>query len=991
MKLINLHLNSTFSFLQSTIEIEKLIDILKKENREYFSITERGNFYSLPLVLKKIENSNLKAIFGLDLDVLINNQIYRFLVYAKNKEAFLELKKLSSFYLKNNEQIELNKLNEFKDLIFIEHPIFGYYKNTKVLLNNLQNHYVSFQSIDLDNEFINKNYSKTLIINHNAIIDFDDNEIILTLNKMRDQKTEAIFESFYDNINFENNEQKELIEKTNDFAKSLYFSIDKNHYILPKYPNEKNLPSDIYLKELLTSQVQRMFNTKTWNDEYKNRLLYEFDIIKKLKFEDYFLIIYDWVKYAKENNISIGPGRGSAAGSLICYLLNITEVDPLKFNLIFERFLNPLRITMPDIDIDVQDDKREEIIQYLVNKYGYENVSNIVTFSSLGKKSAIRDVLRVNEVSPTQINNISKLISDKYESLEEEFEKNSKFALELAKIDNNDEQKVKRILNHASRISGFYRQTGTHAAGVVISNQSLINLIPIQQVDSIQQSQISMEYLEGFGLIKMDVLGLKTLTTIKEILSSIKKFKNIDIDLSKIDLEDKKAFEILSKGNTAGIFQVESPIMINALKKIGVNKFEDIVAIISINRPGPAINIPIYAKRKQGLEVTPKVDKEYDKIVSSTYGIIIYQEQIMEIVQKVANMSFSEADSLRRIISKKKHEEMKQQKEIFISKAINNNYKKEVAENIFNNIERFAEYGFNKSHAVSYSLLTYYMAYLKAHYPLEFYAACISSAHGAQETIIKYANEAKRMNLLVKSPNINYSEINATIINNAIILPLIMIKGIGPEIVKNIVLNRIEFKGYKNFADFLLKTSLIKAFGTSAIETLIKANALRDFKLSQNTMLNEINKDNSDLMLFVKFNKDNINNIETQTYINNYQPYKIINDIQEELQKNELNLLGTNFDFSISNIEPLNTITFDEMHIGNQYITLAYLNNLKTGVAKNGRPYLKLELQNSNNKITGYIFNSADESLKNYVKKVLELVVNKKDENTVYIKSWKVK
>ncbi|BDX52453.1 DNA-directed DNA polymerase [Metamycoplasma equirhinis] len=989
MKLINLHLNTTYSFLESCIQVSEFIDILIKNEQKYFAVTEHSNFFSMGEILKISKQKNLRPIFGLDANVKIDDNLYRFIVFARNHQDFSLLKRLS-YKLLSEKFILIEDINTFGNLIWIDHPLFGYYKKTHKFINK-NNYYFGILPTDIENnELLRSHFERCLLINHNAILNFDDNKIINVLNSMnKDNEFREIYDEYLPSIS--NNDK--LIIQTNEFAKSLYFDFPEFEFALPKFQNEANIDSSKYLRKLISENFLKKIAPEKRSDLYIKRLNHEFSIIKKLNFEDYFLIIADWVKWAKDNDIAIGPGRGSACGSLISFLIGITNVNPMEYGLIFERFLNPERTSMPDIDIDVQDDRRNEVIQYLNNKYGNENSANIVTFASLGKKSALRDVLRVYEIKPKDIDSISKLISSTDSDILEEFKSNKKFAFELSKV-SADSEVIKNILNITQRISGYYRQTGTHAAGLVLSEKPIIEFAPILKIENgMQQTQISMEYLEDFGLIKMDILGLKTLSTIKEILNLIKKTKNINIDLNNISLNDKKTFEILSQANTIGIFQVESPIMMRALAKIGVSNFNDIVAIISLNRPGPMINIPSYAKRKAGYEEIPKISVEYDKIVKDTYGIIIYQEQIMQIAQVVANMTFTEADMFRRIISKKKINEMENSKSLFIKKSVANGYELEIASKIFDSIEKFADYGFNKSHAVSYAILTYQMAYLKGHYPLEFYAACISSAHGAHDTISKCVNEAKKMSIKVISPDIMISEENAIIKDNAIILPLNMVKGVGPEIVRSIVANRNANNGYINFLHMLLCLNNVKSVGMAAIKTLIEASAMRNFGYNQATLLNEIEHDNDDTLLFVKYNKNKPASELIDT-INKYKPNKIIEQNQKLEQENEENLLGQNYNLiGKYNFETQGNRLAD-LHIGNEYVLTVLCTSIKYATAKTGKQYILLKLQDSSQNVFGYIWN-ANETIFNEWKelkdKPVEVKVIKKTGDNLTIKEWKRK
>ncbi|BAP39624.1 DNA polymerase III subunit alpha [Metamycoplasma canadense] len=998
MKLLNIHLNTTYSFFESTITVDDAIKEAINNKVEFLSFTEKNNFFSLAEANLKCQKYNIKPIFGLDVTLNVDNSSFKYVLFAKNKNSFNDLKTISHELLNNN-QITLNKiLNNFPEILIIENPIQSYFKNTNKVITQ-KNYFIGLSIDEIDYNYKNNleyknlidNYENILIFNNFNTLDFQDFSILETLYKINNkQKNPEYSNSLFFEMDSNNLVTQKLIIKTNEFIKSLYFPILKNDFSLPILKNKDNINSNEFLRSILWKTINDNFEIKNLfkNKEYRLRLKKEFEIISLLKFEDYFLIIQDWIQWAKKNNISIGPGRGSSAGSLVSYILGITEIDPIKYGLIFERFLNPKRISMPDIDVDVQDDRRYEIINYLINKYGYQKVANIVTFSTLGKKSAIRDILRSYNISPTKINQISKLISSDNINLETEVKNNILLTKELEQLNPNDSTFKNKIINQTSRISGFYRQTGTHAAGIIISKEPIINLIPtFKNSENFQQSQISMEYLEYYGLIKIDILGLKTLTTIKEIENNIQKNHNLKINWQEINFYDQKTFDILSKGNTVGIFQVESPIMVKALKLIKVNSFNDISAIISLNRPGPMAYVKSYANRKFNLEQVPKISFEYDEILKDTYGIIVYQEQIMQIAQKIAGMSFEEADLLRKIISKKQSSEMQQIKNNFISLAIKNNYSFNVANDIFNNIEKFADYGFNKSHAVAYSMLTFKMAYLKANFPLEFYASCISSANGAQDTISKFVNEAKSIGIEIISPNINLSEENSIISGNKIILPFGIIKGIGPEIIKLICENRKKIKQYKNFLHCFFNLSQIKSFGKSTMEILIKSGALRDFKLSQNTMLEEINP-KSDSSLFIKQNILKNSN-EIMDMLINFEPLNNLKDDENEIQKNEINLLGQVYNYStIKNYEIENNRLIDTRP-GNEYLIIVQCINVKIGNDKKNKQYQKIDFQDSSYKVVYFNYN-IDEKLNQLKNKIVQIKFIRKNDDIILLKEWKV-
>ena len=991
MKLINGHLNTIFSFLKSTIDPQSLIIFLEKNEQQYFCITEFDNFFSLAFFKNNNLNGKLKPIFGLNINLSVNDNEYEYILYPQNFEGLLNLYSLSSDVL-SNKKVSLSDVILLENIDIVEHPINGMYAKTKQKFI-YSNYYYSFEfnEIKEHEEFIKKNLNKCLIINHYCLFDELDNSIIKILSKEKQNNR------FLQSINFEfeiNNQFEEfLINQTNDFLINHYFEVKNNNYIIPNFKNEENFDPSKFLVDLLKKQIKQKFNKDTWTLEYQNRLNLELNTIKSLKFENYFLIIQDWINWAKSNDILIGPGRGSAAGSLICYLLNITEIDPLKHGLIFERFLNKDRVSMPDIDTDVQDNKRQEIIKYIINKYGSENVSNIVTFSTLGKKSAIRDVLRINQanselITSNVINKISKSISAKNELITEEIKTNKYLNQEL---DNLKDKSLKdKIIYETSKLEGLYRQTGTHAAGIIIGHKKISEIIPTYYVeDNVLQSQVSMEYLENFGLIKMDILGLKTLTTIKEILNNIKTNTGKDINLKTIDYNDAKTLYLLSQGDTLGIFQLESYGMIKAIKKIQINNFNDIVAIISLYRPGPMDNLNIYASRKLGKEPIPSIHKEYDRILKSTYGIIIYQEQIMQIMQVVAKMSFSEADTIRRIISKKKIDDMISIKNSFIKNAINNNYSEKDAIEIFNNIEKFASYGFNKSHAVAYATLAYQMAYLKAYYPLEFYSSIISSAHGDQDLISKYVSEASNAGIKIESPEINYSSNIAQIINNKIYLPLSMIKGMGPETTKLIIENRKKYGLYSSFLHFLACTSLIKQFGLSTLELLIQSNSLRNFKYNQKTLLTEISNKNNDLMLYldnIKYKiEENLDSIKNKQY----NPSEIIEDDYDFELNNEIELLGQVYNFSLTKKYEVDGQRLIDLHKNNEYIIYLYCSKIIKKKTKFGNDYCTIYLQDSSQKIVFNIWNAKDDYLK-MDNKIIKAKLIKKDAKDFILKEWSV-
>ncbi len=552
-----------------------------------------------------------------------------------------------------------------------------------------------------------------------------------------------------------------------------------------------------------------------------------------MHFEDYFLVVYDYIKYAKQNNILVGPGRGSAAGSLVSYSLGITDVDPIKYNLLFERFLNPDRITMPDIDTDFPDNKREEVIKYVKNKYGENNVAGIITFGTLGGRASVRDVGRVLNISNRYIDLICKKIP--FKGTLKELKKSDN---EISNLIENDD-KLKTLYNIVNLIEGNKRHTSIHAAGIVISKVPLDEVVPIKSTEEINLTEYTMDYLESLGLIKMDFLGIKNLSIIDNIINDIEKNIGKRLDFNKIPFDDPKVMNLFKNGDTTGIFQFESAGMKRFLKDLKPENFNDLCDAIALFRPGPAQNIPSYIRRKEGKEKIEYIDDSLENILKDTKGIIIYQEQIMLIAREYAGFTLAEADILRRAMSKKKLNVLQSEEQKFIEGALNNGKEKETAKKLFNLILAFAGYGFNKSHSVSYSIVAYKMAYLKAYFPKEFYANLLSGVIGSEEKTKEYLQEVKKLGIKIKAPDINESLDNKYVVrDNQIVFPLSGIRNVGNVISKYIVDQRD--KPYKDIYDFLKRTNK-KTNNTKVLESLIYSHALDKF-YNINTLISNIDE-----------------------------------------------------------------------------------------------------------------------------------------------------
>ena len=780
-----LYIKTDNSLLSSLIKIDDLIKYAKNKNIKSLAITDDSMYGCIEFYIKCKEN-NIKPIIGLE----INNIV----LYAINYNGYKNLIKLST--IKSKEPVDINILRKYSDdllCIVPYHNLNNYddYKFYKYL-------YKGYTNLDEKNS-INGN---KIYLNEVLYLEEKDKDYLkylyaikkgVTVNEININKHDNYLLSYQ---MYQDETNEEIIELCN-------LELPLYQDLLPVYDCPDNLDSFTYLKQLVIIGLKKIFGDRV-NKIYLDRLKYELNIIKKMGFCNYFLVVWDYVKYAKENNILVGPGRGSAAGSLVSYCLGITTIDPIKYNLLFERFLNPERISMPDIDIDFEYTKRDDVLKYCINKYGIKKVAPIITFGTLGSKQVIRDVGKCLNMDNKIVDSIAKKIDSKL-SLQKNLE-------QLKQYLNTDE--LKRLYKISLKLEGLKRHTSIHAAGVVISKYDLDEIIPLSYHDNYYITGYSMEYLETIGLLKMDFLALKNLTLLNNVL------KEVNLKSEDIPLNDKKTIEIFTNVDTIGIFQFESSGMINFLKKFKITNFDDIVAAIALFRPGPMNNIDTYIKRKNNEKY--EIIDSLKPVLSSTYGIIVYQEQIMQIANIMANYSLAEADLLRKAMSKKKEEILLKEKDKFINQSILNGYNKDVASNIYNLILKFAEYGFNKAHSVSYAMIAYKMAYLKAHYYNVFMKNLLSMVIGSEIKTREYINICK-LNIL--KPDINISDMDYIIYNDSIVYPLTNIKNVGNVNASIIVEERKKGK-FKDIYDFI---SRCKNINKNVLESLNKAGCFENF------------------------------------------------------------------------------------------------------------------------------------------------------------------
>ncbi|MDD6277984.1 MAG: DNA polymerase III subunit alpha [Mycoplasma sp.] len=795
-KLIPLKITTEYSLLKSLIKLPDLISFLNENNIKECAICDENLNGFMDFYLKCKEN-NIKPIIGLD-TVYESMHIY---VYAKNYLGYQELLKID--YLKDN--MNLSYLENSNLLVIIPFKSIDIYEKLKYK----DNVYIGFcNDIEKNNALL---ISDKIVYVDNVRCLFKKDISYLKYLKMLNDNFVYNDNAYYKTSSFED------IQTTYEFSKQINLEIPFDKKYIPKYNNSDN--NYEYLKKLCILGLNKRFNGKVSN-KYKERILYELDVINKMGFVDYFLIVYDYVLYAKKNDIFVGPGRGSAAGSLVSYSLGITNIDPIKYDLLFERFLNINRKKMPDIDIDFESDKRINMIEYVKNKYGFDKVAVGLTFNNYKAKLILRDLAKILKVDSNVFDKFIKNINSSL-SLKENYQ-NEKVKKYIEMY-----SELKNLYDISYHLEGLKKNTSTHAAGVIISSEKLGKIIPISNEDGTLKTGIEMPYLEKMGLLKMDFLALEKLNIISKVSKKIKNF-----NINNIPLDDKKTLKIFYDADTDDIFQFESSYAKSVLDKLKITSFNELIVSLALVRPGANKQIDEYLKnKKEGINLTG----DLADILDSTYGTIIYQEQVMKIFEKIGCYSLFEADDIRVAISKKKEDIINAQHDKFVSGGIKNGYSKEFVEKLFNKIKEFGGYGFNKSHSVAYALVSYQMAYLKANYPKEFMFYLLENNKDISKCE-KILSSLKSSGYKLLKPNINYSIDKYAEKNGYILLPLNIIRGLNDDIISKII--RVRENGFNDIFDFFVKTNSFLNKETYLI--LIKSGALDIFKINKQTMIKNI-------------------------------------------------------------------------------------------------------------------------------------------------------
>lgn len=802
-----------YSLLESMIKIDELMSFCKENNISACGMCDNNLFGVIEFYEKCLKN-NIKPLIGLEIEVT-NLKLY---LYAKNYNGYQNLIKLNT--ITQQREISLFDLDNFSDnlILIIPYSSIELFKEVKNIFKTI---YIGYT-----NEIEYKNASlindKVIFLRDIKSLNVEDAKYLNYLNMIKNNTSISNFQFIDYQTNAYNTSDK---DDTKDFVDEINIEIHNDKNYIPRYDCED---SYTHLKNLTQKGLNKRLGGNI-TKEYQERLDYELSVIKKMGFVDYFLIVYDYVLYAKKNGILVGVGRGSAAGSLVSYTLGITDIDPIKYNLLFERFLNPERVTMPDIDIDFENNKRDLVINYVKNKYGKDKVAGIMTFGSLKSRLVLRSIAKCLEIDNSLLEKFMSFIDAK-KTLKENLENPT--VLEYVKR----YQEITKAYKISMKLENLKRNISTNAAGVVICSQSLETLIPMCTLNDEMFTGVTKDYLENMGFLKMDFLAVKNLTTIANILETIKKDKEIKINLNKINLNDEKVFQVFSMGNTDGIFQFESYGMRQFLKKLKPNNFLDLTSAIALYRPGPMQNIDSFIRRKHNQEKIEYLHEDLKSILNETFGIIVYQEQIMQILVKIGGYTYAESDNIRRAMSKKKKEIIEKEKEIFLKRAVDRGYKLELAIKIYELILKFADYGFNKSHSVAYALIAYQMAYLKTYYPNYFYSELLNDVIGINNKTKELISFSKAFDCKITTVDINKSQDKYIIENNELVMPFGVLKKLNKNVIDAIIKNRKD--GYVDFIDFVKKN--YNEIDNENIKTLICADAFKNIEKNANTLLNNL-------------------------------------------------------------------------------------------------------------------------------------------------------
>lgn len=971
------------------LDIDKLILRAKDYGFKTLGLTDQNCLYGALKFYKKCHEVGIKPILGLS--IIIENEMYGntpFLLYAKNEIGYKNLLLISSFINTNSKIMPLSKMDQWKNgVIGVALTTSGSiyqalatddYAQATEQCHTFSRFFESFYlGIDMTDPLTEMKIGPSalviwdsVVVNQVNYLDYEDahaSQVLGLILNEQSSSTSGIFTSNQidrslktpkqlDELNLE---LKKAIDNTLRMISSIHLTLEFGTYRLPKYPISDMNASE-YLSRLANKGLKRrymMMKRQLFSyDIYQKRLDYELKVIHEMGFDDYFLIVWDFVLYAKKNKILVGPGRGSSAGSLVSYVLGIVDVDPLEHRLFFERFLNPERITMPDIDMDFPDDKRDEVIRYVVDKYGKDRVTNIIAFGTFQGKSAIRDAARILKTNENVIDELTTLVSETDNSLSTFIKLNpDKYQYYLS------DPSIKELLDVSTRIEGLQKHVSTHAAGIIITDQPITTYSPVQNgLLGMYQTQYEASDLESIGLLKIDFLGIRNLAIISKVIDQIEIDTHEKIDIYKIPTDDHKTYELLKNVRTLGIFQLESQGMMNLLRKMQISNFDDIAVCIALFRPGPMENIPTYLERRFQKEAITYTHPNLEPILKDTNGIIVYQEQIMQIANQFAGYSMGEADVLRRAVSKKKEDVLIQEREKFVSKCVEMGHDQTISNDIYDYIVKFANYGFNKSHSVVYALVAYWMAYLKANYPGYFMASLLDNAIGSSVATNEYIRECRKLNIKVLPPRINLSKKYYQRESDGLRYPYLGIRGIGPVIADKIEALCDE-RPVTSFLDFIRRSSGINS---KAIESMILVGIFDSLNKTKQTLITNLKQAEN----FIAFNQENQDDqfifLDTPEYDFDY-----LNQIERELLGINLSYHAlTDYTFIIEKNGYMTPSEVEELKLG-RYQIAGVLSRLKTIKTKKGSEMCFVEIEDQLSSFEGVIFSDSWDKLKDTLQK----------------------
>ncbi len=1040
---VHLHNHTHFSLLDGAVDIKRMFQRASELKFDTLAITDHGNMFGVLDFYLEAQKYGIKPIIGMEAYIAPGSRkekksggkggkraAYHLLLLAKNNTGYKNLMKLSSiayiegFYYKPRIDKEvLRKYSEgliassacMKGEIFQKYNYGGRDEAIKAVEEYLEifgdDYYLEIQNHNIPEEagydniyklakemhvpviatndvhYLNKDHHTS----HDVLLCVQSGKNVNDANRMRYNTTELYLKDI-DEMYRAFPGKTDALERTLEVAEKCNIEIKTGELLLPHFPlpaEEKDKSLDNYLRKVSFEGAKELYGEIT--PELEKRLNYELSVIEKTGYAGYFLIVKDFIDYARSQDIPVGLGRGSAAGSLVAYSTGITNVDPIRFDLLFERFLNPERVTMPDIDIDFCFERREEVIDYVRRKYGQENVAQIITFGTMASKGVVRDVARALGIEYSTADTISKLIpvhQGKPMPLSEALEK----VPELKTMAESGEDNFTELMKHAQVLEGLARHSSIHAAGIIIAPDDITNYVPLYQTEEKGQKVVSTQFTmtgcETIGLLKMDFLGLRTLTVLHNAVEMIRD-KGVEIDLDNLPLDDQQTYEIFCDGSTVGIFQFESSGMQEYLRKLSPNRIEDLIAMNALYRPGPMQNIDTYINRKFEREKIEYLHPKLEPILKETYGIIVYQEQVMRIASDLAGFSLGKADILRRAMGKKKIEVMEKLKKEFIAGAAENGIDNKTADEIYNLIFRFASYGFNKSHSAAYAILAYQTAYLKRHYPAEFMAASMTSEINDSSRIVTLIDECRRMGIEITPPDVNVSQDMFVVPEPGIIsFGMAAIKNVGKAAIRSIIKAREETGTFTNIFHLLQSVDL-RSVNKKILEALVQAGAMDSLEGSRAQNFAAIE---SAVAFAQKYhsqsqNKSQMNMFELMASgeegeaENNFMTYPPLPDVPEwpiqETLEWEKELLG----FYISGhplnkyareLELFSTLNWDNPQTfarNREVRTAAIISQVKKHFDRNGNVMAFITLEDQQNSFEGVVFASVYEKYSEYIVK----------------------